>query len=243
MLPGWRIGLDASTETCPVDWVSGACVLARFSCLRTLGGFDPRFFLYWEEVEPDAPRGAQRMVLPSCAGRRGFSQGGSGTGLASHRPHAAGVSGLLLRQLAPLLRKRPMGGSIPLPLRRSGWRQLDPSCAFRLAAQNADKHAGSRNAVRPPPRDPTASRGIQGSRRKIPVVVKRVHQAVTMWTHPLPPVERERAGLARTAEMQNANVLEGKSSPGSVKNGVWKLSAKLVWGRRPFARCQRDSRL
>lgn len=34
-----------------VDWVSGAAVLFRFSVLCELGGFDPDFFLYYEEVE------------------------------------------------------------------------------------------------------------------------------------------------------------------------------------------------
>ncbi len=35
----------------PVDWVSGASVMMRLSVLRELGGFDPDFFLYYEEVE------------------------------------------------------------------------------------------------------------------------------------------------------------------------------------------------
>lgn len=34
-----------------VDWVSGAAVIMRFSVLQTLKGFDPDFFLYYEEVE------------------------------------------------------------------------------------------------------------------------------------------------------------------------------------------------
>ena len=35
----------------PVDWVSGAAVMMRFRVLCDLGGFDPDFFLYYEEVE------------------------------------------------------------------------------------------------------------------------------------------------------------------------------------------------
>ncbi|HUS13859.1 MAG TPA: glycosyltransferase family 2 protein [Chloroflexia bacterium] len=34
-----------------VDWVSGACWLARTAALRAVGGFDPRFFFYWEEAD------------------------------------------------------------------------------------------------------------------------------------------------------------------------------------------------
>ncbi|TGN68424.1 glycosyltransferase [Paracoccus liaowanqingii] len=35
----------------PVDWVAGAAVMFRLSVLRRTGGFDPDFFLYFEEVE------------------------------------------------------------------------------------------------------------------------------------------------------------------------------------------------
>jgi hypothetical protein len=32
-------------------WVTGSCMLVRRSCLRQLGGFDERFFLYYEDVD------------------------------------------------------------------------------------------------------------------------------------------------------------------------------------------------
>lgn len=55
--PGWHL-LDRyycvdlpAVQATPVDWLSGACLLARSAAIRQVGGFDPHFFMYFEEVD------------------------------------------------------------------------------------------------------------------------------------------------------------------------------------------------
>ncbi|MCU0906249.1 MAG: glycosyltransferase [Rhodobacteraceae bacterium] len=45
------VSLPPDTPTGPVGWVSGAAVMFRWTALAEVGGFDPDFFLYFEEVE------------------------------------------------------------------------------------------------------------------------------------------------------------------------------------------------
>ncbi len=48
---GGRVAEPIANRRYPVDWLCGAALLIRRSLLQTLQGFDPRFFLYFEETD------------------------------------------------------------------------------------------------------------------------------------------------------------------------------------------------
>ena len=73
-------------------WVCGALLMIRSSLVRQLGGFDPRFFLYWEEIDlchRAEKAGYENWVLGTALAHHvvGASSGGGprvGTAVAKH---------------------------------------------------------------------------------------------------------------------------------------------------------------
>jgi N-acetylglucosaminyl-diphospho-decaprenol L-rhamnosyltransferase len=47
----WTVPMSPVLDTMRVDWVSGAAVMFRYDPLMAAGGFDPTFFLYFDEVD------------------------------------------------------------------------------------------------------------------------------------------------------------------------------------------------
>jgi len=42
---------DLDTQSGPLDWITGACVLVRRDAFEHVGGFDEGYFMYWEDVD------------------------------------------------------------------------------------------------------------------------------------------------------------------------------------------------
>lgn len=81
----WQVPLSPEQAAGPVDWVSGAAMLARFEALARVGFFDPAFFLYFEEVELMHRlhrAGGKILHVPAA---RVIHAEGAATGLASGR--------------------------------------------------------------------------------------------------------------------------------------------------------------
>jgi hypothetical protein len=51
VLGRWVVGRDLPEESCSVDWVPGTSMMIRRSTFETVGPFDEKFFLYFEEVD------------------------------------------------------------------------------------------------------------------------------------------------------------------------------------------------
>jgi len=102
-----------------VDWLSGACLLARRDVLSQVNGFDERYFLYWEDADlcrRVRARGYQVRYVPTATAVHQVghsSRGGRGPAIrafhesaylyyATHVASASGSKRLLARLLLTL---------------------------------------------------------------------------------------------------------------------------------------------
>lgn len=51
LLARYQVALSLGDQPTQVDWLSGASIMMRCEVLETLGGFDERYFLYFEETD------------------------------------------------------------------------------------------------------------------------------------------------------------------------------------------------
>ncbi|MFY1636509.1 glycosyltransferase [Solwaraspora sp. WMMB335] len=68
------LDVEPSPQTRRVDWVSGFCMLVRADAFHSIDGFDPTYFLYFEDVD-----------LCVRLRERGWSVASVGTSVAQHR--------------------------------------------------------------------------------------------------------------------------------------------------------------
>lgn len=98
-LPGWlqlplkrferRVSVDPGEEHVVVDYVAGALMLCRVAALRSVGGFDERFFLYSEEEDLCrrlGEHGWQTVLVPSVTAVHQHSTSSEGVDRAVMAP-------------------------------------------------------------------------------------------------------------------------------------------------------------
>lgn len=88
LLSRWQVPLPPELPTSRVDWVSGAAFMCRFEAIRRHGGFDPAFFLYYEEVELMRRFARQRLAVWHVAEATVVHHEGASTGHGADRIQA-----------------------------------------------------------------------------------------------------------------------------------------------------------
>ncbi|TDT66068.1 glycosyltransferase family 2 protein [Frigoribacterium sp. PhB116] len=120
-----------------VGWLSGACLLVRAELFHELGGFDERYFMYFEDVD-----------LGWRIGRRGFVNVYDPAARVVHvGAHSTVDSSDAMRLAHHRSAYRFLAGKYP------GW-YLWPLRAVLRTALSVRAHAGPRRRPRPGPSDP-----------------------------------------------------------------------------------------
>ena len=79
--------IAAFTEPCYADWLTGASFMVRSTTFEALSGFDPQYFLYFEEVDLflRAKRAGYKALF--CPTSVVFHESGASTGMNTKRAH------------------------------------------------------------------------------------------------------------------------------------------------------------
>lgn len=118
--------LASAGRVAHVDWVSGACMLARRSALTAIGGFDERYFLYWEDADVcRRVRSADLTVRYVPAARVRHAVGGSSR-------HARGAAVRAFHESAFLYYATHIAPGRWNPRRWLAWAVLKVRCAWQL---------------------------------------------------------------------------------------------------------------
>jgi GT2 family glycosyltransferase len=121
--------LETAQGAVEVDWISGACMLARRTALSAVGGFDERFFLYWEDAD-----------LCRRLRNRGFTIRYVPTARATHATGASsgGVKPMAIRAFhssAYTYYATHVAPGRLNPARPLAWLLLELRCRWKLAAE------------------------------------------------------------------------------------------------------------
>ncbi len=77
------IVIPTSKEGCPADWLTGASFMTTADCFYNLNGFDPQYFLYFEEVDLFYRAKQAGYGVWSCPKSTVFHISGASTGIYS----------------------------------------------------------------------------------------------------------------------------------------------------------------
>jgi N-acetylglucosaminyl-diphospho-decaprenol L-rhamnosyltransferase len=113
--------LDRSSD---VGWLSGSCLLVRREAFRSVGGFDERYFMYFEDVDLGyrlGKNGYRNVFEPTASAVHagGHSTGGSETRRMIEAHHESARRFLARKYSGPLL--SPLRGLLALGLRIRSW--------------------------------------------------------------------------------------------------------------------------
>jgi N-acetylglucosaminyl-diphospho-decaprenol L-rhamnosyltransferase len=141
----WRSGLTRSRPDRPLDhaeeYLPGTCLLVDRSCWEAVGGFDQRFFLYWEDVD------LSRRVV-SAGGRLRVLDDVAVVHDAGATQRAEGAAGKSPTYCYYMCRNRLLFATLHLGVgARLRWLLHSPRYAIRVARRDGGRVALRRPAI------------------------------------------------------------------------------------------------